>query len=398
MPTKTQIRRKQIRGRYRLMISGKTTSIEDLGMHVCTPGPLSEAKSVRLVAGQATGVGRGSRCYLNVGGRYSDRTRLNWANTDIQSADIVLPLEPALQLFDDDSENARSESELARTLQSMWFEKRINTSDFEVLIADPQIPENEVVDLEVGKVFWHVLRTRWTAKRNFSRKSLNESQLGQETLLDPAKLLERFEESIQTPVNRRKLALFAEALRFAADQQKAITEHLLRYVAEYRSTHDKEEIVAIGSAIRKLIAYLPNDEFDRLAALLTLEDGEPIAVELELELTKAIVYRLSWDPSTKSCQQLSNELQALGIYYSNKRTLQERLASSVASNAIIALALLGCESASNIVSQLPKSSTEWFIKLLRNRANRAWSSIKRLDSSNSGSVRQLEEIVGRLTK
>ena len=75
---------------------------------------------------------------------------------------------------------------------------------------------------------------------------------------------------------------------------------LKRFIEEYRESDDPADLVAVGSAIRNYVATAPVGDALEAAASLLKEQGElEIPIELEVEVTKMLVRKLTANPPAK---------------------------------------------------------------------------------------------------
>jgi|GEM_PF-1752512 len=255
----------------------------------------------------------------------------------------------------------------AKVFQS-WIGTRLPTeSDWELASgSDLAFFDNTLAGHEVSHVWRSIADLLWTR----TRTGFNQSQL-----TDPEQLLDALDAQ---PPKLTTLILFAESLPFEADQQTRLLPHLVAFVKATRTTTDSDELVALGSAIRKLIAYLPFSEFDSLSDLLG--SGATVVKEAELELAKGIVYRLSWDEARPECPRLCDDLFDLGMFHSSKRVVDSSSSAAIALNATIALALLGDHRVRDVVATLSRRSLAWFLSLVKTRVRRLvtkWQKDKR---------------------
>ena len=220
----------------------------------------------------------------------------------------------------------------------------------------------------------------------------------QRTLTDPEQILMAFADPRVTGPARRHLVLFAETLRFSDRQQLTLVPHLWSYVAERRTSQDEDELVALGSAIRKLIAYLPSQRLDDLAVFLEFDETGTVRSEVELEVVKGLVYRFSWDSQTTwpSSPRLCESLIDLANFHSSKRAVEQDLSSAIAVNAIIALAFLNDSRIATFVRSLPKHSLSWFAPVVHARSQRLLTRLKKERRGNTDTLGLLPQIVGAL--
>src|SRR5271157_1182952 len=96
---------------------------------------------------------------------------------------------------------------------------------------------------------------------------------------------------------RRKLILEAEVLPFRGRHAAELTPLLKRFIEEYRESDDPADLVAVGSAIRNYVATAPvYDALEASASLLNAEGEMEIPIELEVEVTKMVVRKLTANP------------------------------------------------------------------------------------------------------
>ncbi len=220
----------------------------------------------------------------------------------------------------------------------------------------------------------------------------------QRTLTDPEQILMAFADPRVTGPARRHLVLFAETLKFNDRQQLTLVPHLWSYVAERRTSQDEDELVALGSAIRKLIAYLPSQRLNDLAEFLEFDETGTVKSEVELEVVKGLVYRFSWDSQTTwpGSPRLCESLIDLANFHSSKRAVEQDLSSAIAVNAIISLAFLNDSRIVAFVRSLPKHTLSWFAPVVHARSQRLLTRLKKERSGNTDSLGLLPQVVGVL--
>lgn len=133
-----------------------------------------------------------------------------------------------------------------------------------------------------------------------------------------------------------------ELARFDAAQRQVLLPLLWQYIVDHRNSNDRDELVAVGAAIRKYIAIMPMNEMGKLAALLESGHRSPLPIELEIEVGK-MVYRnfevhppVDPDPHPELAQRLWELVQA----YINPRILlrsKHSVAACLAIEAIVAM-------------------------------------------------------------
>jgi len=197
-------------------------------------------------------------------------------------------------------------------------------------------------------------------------------QLDEAALTNPAAMLEAFGSATSSGQEVRNLALFAETLTFDGSQRARLLEYLWAFVVENRTSRDKGELIALGAAIRKLLAYLPIERFEEIPAILEEKAGMVVLPNIELDMTKGLVYRLSWDvaATTAKCPHLHDALHDLATFHSSRRVLGEEFSSAIAANALIALSSFNDSMVAGLMESLSKRSQPWFMALVSTRAKR----------------------------
>src|SRR5271165_6265569 len=140
--------------------------------------------------------------------------------------------------------------------------------------------------------------------------------------LTPERVLRELENSELSSPERGKLVIEAELLEFNEDQAASLAKHLRRFIDDCRESNVPSDLVAVASAIRKFVATASTEEaFDYAASLLRASSRAPLSIELELEVTKMVVRKLTANPpaSDQSLPDLAARLKDLCETYLNPR-------------------------------------------------------------------------------
>ena len=116
-------------------------------------------------------------------------------------------------------------------------------------------------------------------------------------------------------------------LPFRGRQAAALTPLLKRFIEEYRESDVPADLVAVGSAIRNYVARAPVGEaFEAAASLLKSQGRLKIPIELEVEVTKMVVRKLTANPPVQRDQypELALRLEELVDAYARPRLLRSR--------------------------------------------------------------------------
>jgi hypothetical protein len=182
---------------------------------------------------------------------------------------------------------------------------------------------------------------------------------------------------------RRNLILESEVLPFRGRQAVALAPLLRRFIEEYRESDDPADLVAVGSAIRNYVATAPVGDAIEAAASLLKEEGElEIPIELEVEVTKMVVRKLTANPPEQRDQysELALRLEELVDVYARPRLLPREKYGAVALNAILGLVLSRSGRDAAVVERIRTLDVPWFQELLARRAARLRTDLVARDS------------------
>jgi hypothetical protein len=172
---------------------------------------------------------------------------------------------------------------------------------------------------------------------------------------------------------RNRLVLEAETLLFRGARACEITSLMWRFIEDHRDSDDPADLIAVGSAIRTYLATAPVDQACADAARLLETDGRgPIAIELEIEVAKMVVRKLTTNPPPQRDKyaQLALRLDEIADAYARPRLLFRAKYGAVAINAIIGLILTRSGRDEHFIDQVMNHNVRWFQELLARRAMR----------------------------
>ncbi len=157
-----------------------------------------------------------------------------------------------------------------------------------------------------------------------------------------------------------------ELTRFDTSHRQVLLPLLWEYILEHRNSNIREELVAVGAAIRKYIANMPMDQMGTLGVLLESGQRSQLPIELEIEVAK-MIYRnfethppLHPDPHPELAQRLWELVQA----YVNPRILMRDKHSAAASLAIVAIVSMRSKLAEAAWQAAVGSPYRWFSELV----------------------------------
>lgn len=197
-----------------------------------------------------------------------------------------------------------------------------------------------------------------------SNDTLSSAVTADADSLTPSQLLRQLTDAGPNPPGR--LICQVELARFGAAQLPALLPLLWQYILNHRNSNSRDELVAVGAAIRKYIATMPMDQMETLGALLESGHRSLLPMELEIEVAK-MVYRnfevhppLRPDPQPDLAKRLWEMVQA----YINPRILlrdKHAAIASLAIEAIVAMRSILAERAWRAAVECP---CRWFAELV----------------------------------
>lgn len=175
-------------------------------------------------------------------------------------------------------------------------------------------------------------------------------------------LLARVEDVVQY----RQLIIESEAASFSTDGARELRSFLVAFVAKYRHSTNEDDQIAVGSAIRKYIATIPVEE---LASVLDLLGNKPVLIDVELEVVKMVVRKLTARPleNTDAMSDLSIRLYEIADAYLNGQFIERKKFGTVALNCVIAIILLGHQFSNEIQQRIVALESIWFKDAVRRR-------------------------------
>lgn len=165
---------------------------------------------------------------------------------------------------------------------------------------------------------------------------------------------------------RQQLVFVTELTTFSDEERDALLPVLWQYIQEYRDSNDSDELVAVGTAIRKYIALMPMDQMDKLVELLEPGHRAELPLELELEVAKMIYRNFEVHPPQQPNPhpELGTCLWAMAKDYINPRFLLRDKHATVATLAIEALVAMQSVHSREAWLSAINSPYEWFGELV----------------------------------
>jgi len=215
----------------------------------------------------------------------------------------------------------------------------------------------------------------------------------------PQSILESLESPKTEPEEHRNAVIEAEVIHFGPSEAQQLTPLLRRFIEQYRDSNVPADLVAVGSAIRKFIAVASRDDaFDFAASLLKPGARLALAIEIEIEISKMVVRKLTANPSAERNQytDLALRLAELVDDYARPRFLAREKHGAVALNAIVGLVLTRSGRDPEVVERMRTLAVPWFQQLVGRRAARLRSELVARHTNEK--VADIARVLARLSE
>ena len=176
----------------------------------------------------------------------------------------------------------------------------------------------------------------------------------------------------------RQAVLASEVVDFPNAVRPEVVRLLGLYVAQNRDSNDRKDLIAVGSAIRKMVAYAPGSELGSLAEILDSKGRLTIPIEIELEVAKTVVRKLTKHPelANQIGEELETRLWEITQTYVTPRLIGRAKYGATALNAFIALLLLRGKHAQEAIRWVTSSQTNWFKDSARSRSKKLLETLR----------------------
>ncbi len=225
-----------------------------------------------------------------------------------------------------------------------------------------------------------------------------------EELLDdwrssPSEILAKLQDPSATCDELFEAVLFAEIAEFDESQTEQLLKRLFAFVDDHRLSQDDDTKTVVGAAIRKLAMNLRDEQFEQYANLFLPTETDTLSCEIELELAKAIVWRLISSPASlnRALATLEERLAELAMDYLKPRLILQKNYASVALQAAIGVSLLRGKHSQQVVQSIGSLRVGWFSDLFQRRLKRLQRQLQQKGDTVSASIAtNLESLVSTL--
>jgi len=205
-----------------------------------------------------------------------------------------------------------------------------------------------------------------------------------------------------SPKKKCQWILDLEGTSFDKSQAGMLEPVLFEFIQSQRNSSDPLDAIAVGSAIRQYVAILDGTELGSIATLLEAEHRTPVSLEIELEIAKMVVRKLTAVPSSSAnpFPELADRLMEICRTYLNARLLPRTNYGATALNAILGLTLLAASHLPELFEQLRNLRVVWFKQQIARRTNRLLSepALQEADKAEWPCGKSLHELAASVTE
>jgi hypothetical protein len=198
----------------------------------------------------------------------------------------------------------------------------------------------------------------------------------------PDVLLRKLESVTTSHEEKRRAVIESEVIGFPSESIQTLNRLLYQFIQQHRDSDNQEDIIAVGCAIRKYVAVMSQNDLSHLADLLDAQHNATVPIEVELEIAKTLVRKLSQTPPEKSDSepQLAERLYEIVELYLNPRLLARDKFAAVALNAILSLCLLRSAYSDKVQQSMQALQVSWFSELVLRRASQIQETLQKVFS------------------
>lgn len=207
-----------------------------------------------------------------------------------------------------------------------------------------------------------------------------------------AEVIERLRKSDLAQSEARRLVVAAETLPIDENLRTDFLAALREFICKHRDSNDPEDLIAVGAAIRKVVLCTPHHEIESLASLLESGHRAAVPLDIELEIAKAVVWKLTAQPAQAPNQfpQLADQMWNLAQTYLHDRLLPRDKYAAAALNAGLALLLMQSHVA-EVIDLVNDLRLAWFKELFARRAKRIGDELAERSPGEGGALVGLEQ-------
>ncbi|NUN97751.1 MAG: hypothetical protein HUU16_16435 [Candidatus Omnitrophica bacterium] len=194
---------------------------------------------------------------------------------------------------------------------------------------------------------------------------------------------------------RRRLILAAEEMDFTGEQRMELLPLLRGFIEEFRDSNERDDLIAVGSAIRNYVALMDVSQIGALASVLEPGHRAVIPQEIELEIVKMVARKFAANPpaAPEPEPELATRLMELAEAYLNPRVLPRGRFSAIALLALQGLAGMRSPKLERLVEVARDLPFPWFHRQLRRLLNELLDQWRSLMAPGDRRISALEDLI-----
>jgi hypothetical protein len=236
--------------------------------------------------------------------------------------------------------------------------------------------------------------------RHYELMEVEEPEQSEASEDDASTLLAKLKQAHSRHLSFRDLIIEAEAINLSVEQETELAVILREFIESRRDSNDPDDVVAVGSAMRKYVACIGINDLEGLLPLLESGHKARPSTALVLELVKMVARKYAANPPAKDdpCPTLAKSLAKIATPYLNAYVLPHDKFAAIALNATMALVGMMSDQLDSIIEVVNQLPYAWFKIQLQRRIEElksTWAARPFQERIERLSAR-LDEIAGKI--
>lgn len=172
--------------------------------------------------------------------------------------------------------------------------------------------------------------------------------------------------------------------------------NLVEFIKKHRATNSQKILIAVGSAIRKVLLNIGDEDLSLAVELMKTTGSLEVPIEVELEVAKMVVHRFRYAPhtSTEGLDELAALLLENAKIYSRANLVNREYYGATALNSVLSIVLTRHKEATELIHHIESNSPGWFVDLVKSRLRRMAKEIENEGLVDSIALVDLMRVLG----
>jgi hypothetical protein len=189
-------------------------------------------------------------------------------------------------------------------------------------------------------------------------------------------------------------ALFSETTHFSDAQKPRLLSALFGFAYHNRFAKAGGDLLAaVGSAIRKFAMNMSEPDFEQYARLFLTTNTDTLSCRIELELVKALNWRLvvAAGIAPGSFPALESVVSEMASEYATPRLVLQENYASIVINSVIAVILMNGKRQEELIGRITRLKLGWLSELLARRLGDAARKRREIAAGSDANVQIMRE-------